>query len=130
MDHSTTQVVQVAPPRDRYDDKMARARNFCADHSGGAECSSAPPTYESGGVASYRSGAMPYEQQPSTGWAEAAPRPEPVNVPMAESSASTQGGAFVAPVLSSPAQKVRMPEVAVRVNLTLTLTLTQPQPSP
>jgi len=105
MDHSTTQVVQVAPPRDRYDDKMARARNFCADHSGGAECSSAPPTYESGGVASYRSGAMPYEQQPSTGWAEAAPRPEPVNVPMAESSASTQGGAFVAPVLSSPAQK-------------------------
>ena len=120
----------MAPPRDRYDDKMARARNFCADHSGGAECSSAPPTYESGGVASYRSGAMPYEQQPSTGWAEAAPRPEPVNVPMAESSASTQGGAFVAPVLSSPAQKVRMPEVAVRVNLTLTLTLTQPQPSP
>ena len=139
MDHSTTQVVQVAPPRDRYDDKMARARNFCADHSGGAECSSAPPTYESGGVASYRSGAMPYEQQPSTGWAEAAPRPEPVNVPMAESSASTQGGAFVAPVLSSPAQKVRMPEVAVRVHLaltriptpTLTLTLTtRPSPSP
>jgi tubby-related protein 1 len=48
---------------------------------------------------------MPYDQQPSTGWAEAAPRPQPVNVPMAESSASTQGGGFVAPVLSSPAQK-------------------------
>ena len=105
MSHLQPQVVQVAPPRDRYDDKMARARNFCADHSGGAECSSAPPTYESGGVTSYRSGAMPYDQQPSTGWAEAAPRPQPVNVPMAESSASTQGGGFVAPVLSSPAQK-------------------------
>ena len=98
------QVVQVAPPRDRYDDKMARARNFCADHSGGAECSSAPPTYESGGVTSYRSAATPYDQQPSTGWAEAAPRPEPVNIPMAESSSSAQGGAFVPPMLSSPSK--------------------------
>ena len=102
--HLQPQVVQVAPPRDRYDDKMARARNFCADHSGGAECSSAPPTYESGGVTSYRSAATPYDQQPSTGWAEAAPRPEPVNIPMAESSSSAQGGAFVPPMLSSPSK--------------------------
>ena len=100
-----TQVVQVAPPRERYDDKVARARSFCADHAAGAQCSSAPPAYESGGVAPYRGGAMANEQPPSTGWAEAAPRPEPVQIPLAEASMSSQGGTFVAPTLTSPAQK-------------------------
>ena len=65
--HLETQVVQVAPPRERYDDKVARARSFCADHAAGAQCSSAPPAYESGGVAPYRGGAMANEQPPSTG---------------------------------------------------------------
>lgn len=108
--HLQPQVVQVAPPRERYDDKVARARSFCADHSAAAQCSSsAPPSYESSGVAyaqqPYRGGAMANEQQPSTGWAEAAPRPEPVHIPLAEPSASAQGGTFVAPRLTSPTQK-------------------------
>ena len=103
--HLEPQVVQVAPPRERYDDKVARARSFCADHAAGAQCSSAPPAYESGGVAPYRGGAMANEQPPSTGWAEAAPRPEPVHTPLAEASMSSHGGTFVAPMLTSPAQK-------------------------
>ena len=113
-----TQVVNVAPPRASYGDRMARAREFCADHA--AATSSQPPQYSQEPQAVQQP--MQYAQQPPQQYAQP-PLTQYAQQPVqhgtggglsppvaaaphitAENSLPAGNGVFVAPQLSSPAQ--------------------------